>query len=49
MDAAGNLQPGKKKSTERIDGIVAAIMTLGRLLVQPVEKRFQITRGIIWI
>ncbi len=25
-DAAGNLKPSKKKSTERIDGIVAAIM-----------------------
>ena len=48
-DAAGNLKPSKKRSTERIDGIVAAIMGLGRLLVQPVEQRFQITRGIIWI
>jgi len=33
-DAAGNLKPSKKKSTERIDGIVAAIMGLGRALVQ---------------
>ena len=48
-DATGNLKPSKKKSTERIDGIVAAIMALGRLLVTPVEKRMQITRGIIWI
>jgi phage terminase large subunit-like protein len=30
MDAAGNLKPSKKKSTERIDGIVATIMALGR-------------------
>ena len=29
-DAADNLKPSKKKSTERIDGIVAAIMALGR-------------------
>ena len=29
-DAAGNLKPSKKKSTERIDGIVALIMALGR-------------------
>ncbi len=28
-DAAGNLKPSKKKSTDRIDGIVAAIMALG--------------------
>lgn len=34
-DAAGNLKPSKKKSTERIDGIVAAIMALGRALVRP--------------
>lgn len=30
-DAAGNLKPSKKKSTERIDGIVALIMGLGRM------------------
>lgn len=35
MDAAGNLKPSKKKSTERIDGIVAAVMGLGRILVLP--------------
>jgi len=34
MDAAGNLKPSKKKSTDRIDGLVAAIMALGRALVQ---------------
>ena len=27
-DAAGNLKPSKKRSTERIDGIVAAILGL---------------------
>ena len=26
LDAAGNLKPSKKRSTERIDGIVAAII-----------------------
>ncbi|NUQ47350.1 MAG: hypothetical protein HUU22_15100 [Phycisphaerae bacterium] len=34
-DAAGNLKPSKKKSTDRIDGVVAAIMGLGRLLCAP--------------
>lgn len=29
QDAAGNLKPSKKKSTERIDGMVAAIMAVG--------------------
>jgi phage terminase large subunit-like protein len=31
QDAAGNLKPSKAKSTERIDGHVAAIMALSRL------------------
>jgi phage terminase large subunit-like protein len=30
IDAAGNIKPSKKKSTERIDGIVASIMAIGR-------------------
>lgn len=29
QDAAGNIKPSKKKSTERIDGIVALVMGLG--------------------
>ncbi|WP_341304114.1 terminase TerL endonuclease subunit [Pseudomonas sp. TMP25] len=33
MDAAGNVKPSKKKSTERIDGIAAAIMAIGRAMV----------------
>lgn len=32
-DAAGNVKPSKKKSTERIDGMVATIMALGRVMV----------------
>ena len=35
QDAAGNLKPDKAKSTERIDGVVALIMALGRSMVQP--------------
>ncbi len=38
-DAAGNLKPSKKKSTERIDGIVASIMALGRAMLQPQRRR----------
>ncbi len=34
-DTAGNLKPSKKKSTDRIDGIVAAIMGLGRAMLAP--------------
>ena len=32
MDAAGNTKPSKKKSSEKIDGIVATIMALGRAM-----------------
>ena len=32
-DAAGNIKPDKEHSTEKIDGIVAAIMGLGRAMV----------------
>jgi len=34
-DAAGNLKSSKRKSTERIDGIVAVVMALDRALLQP--------------
>jgi phage terminase large subunit-like protein len=33
QDPAGNLKPDKSKSSEKIDGIVAAIMALGRAMV----------------
>ncbi len=34
---AGNLEPCKIKSTERIEGIVTAIMALGRAILRPVR------------
>jgi phage terminase large subunit-like protein len=36
---AGNLKPAKDKSTERIDGIVALIMAIGRAMVAQKELR----------
>ena len=33
MDAAGNLKPSKRKSNEKIDGIVATVMAAGRAMV----------------
>jgi phage terminase large subunit-like protein len=49
-DAAGNLKPSKKKSTERIDGIVAAIMGLGRAMVgAPAFESVYETSGLICI
>jgi phage terminase large subunit-like protein len=37
QDPAGNLKPAKDKSTERVDGIVALIMAIGRALVAQEE------------
>lgn len=34
-DPAGNIKPSKKKSTERIDGIVALVMAVGRATANP--------------
>lgn len=39
QDAAGNFKPSKAKSTERIDGIVAAVMAIGRAMVTPVSRQ----------
>ena len=33
QDAAGNIKPSKKRSREKIDGVVASIMGLGRALL----------------
>ena len=49
-DAAGNIKPSKKRSTERIDGIVALIMALSRMIVQPeVPESVYMHRGIDFI
>ncbi len=37
MDAAGNIKPDKAKATQRIDGIVALIMSLDRAIRHPEE------------
>ena len=39
QDPAGNLKPAKDKSTERIDGIVALIMAIGRAMVAQDEPQ----------
>lgn len=47
-DAAGNLKPSKKKSTEKIDGIVALVMALGRALESDGDgKSVYETRGVL--
>jgi phage terminase large subunit-like protein len=40
QDPAGNIKPSKAKSTERIDGIVAAVMAVGRAATQPAQQWF---------
>ena len=48
MNSAGDLKPCKKKSYERIDGITALVMGVGRAIVQP-EGSASVyeTRGIL--
>lgn len=50
QDEAGNLKPDKDKSSEKIDGIVALIMSVGRAIANPSAARSVYhTRGIITI
>jgi phage terminase large subunit-like protein len=48
-DAAGNLKPSKKKSTERIDGMVALIMALGRALFRDEDGSVYDDQGITFL
>lgn len=49
-DPAGNIKPDKSKSTERIDGVVAAIMALGMAMTTPTPKRSKYeTADLIWL
>jgi phage terminase large subunit-like protein len=47
QDAADNWKPSKKKSRERIDGIVALIMAIDRATTQPSSVYDR--RGIFWV
>ena len=38
QDPAGNIKPGKEKSVEKIDGIVASIMALDRCVRNGIEN-----------
>jgi phage terminase large subunit-like protein len=47
-DDAGNLKPSKRKSTERIDGIVALITGLSRAILEPADRASVYdTRGVL--
>lgn len=46
QDPAGNIKPDKAKSTDRIDGVVAAIMAVGRGVIEhPVASAWVIDTG----
>ena len=49
MDAAGNIKPSKRKSTQKIDGIVATVMALGRAISSvPEDEPLWMQRGGLW-
>lgn len=45
MDPAGNVKPDKEKSSEKIDGIVALVMALGRATARAAEAKASIYEG----
>lgn len=47
LDPAGNMKPDKEKSSEKIDGIVALIMALGRLIVHQTTEDVYSDRGVL--
>ena len=47
IDAAENMKPSKKKSTERIDGIVAAVMAIGRASTAEKSTAWSIADGVL--
>lgn len=47
QDAAGNLKPSKKKSTERIDCVVALINAIAGYLANPVKTSVYESRGAL--
>jgi len=50
LDPAGNMKPDKPSSAEKIDGVVAMIMALGRAMVQPKEEQDAYAeRGILTV
>jgi len=48
QDAAGNIKPSKKKSTEKIDGVVAMIMALSRAYDNFADSVYE-HRGLLFV
>jgi phage terminase large subunit-like protein len=50
QDGSGNYRPSKKKSTEKIDGVVSAIMALhSNMNAPPPQTSVYETRGLLYI
>jgi phage terminase large subunit-like protein len=51
QDAAGNIKPSKRKSTEKMDGVVALVMGLARAMLDEGGNVGSVydTRGIVFI
>ena len=50
QDAASNIKPNKKKSTEKIDGVVALVMGLARATIGGgVAESVYDERGILFV
>lgn len=47
QDPAGNIKPDKSKSTQRIDGIVALILALSRLMLRQEKRSPYKERGVL--
>jgi phage terminase large subunit-like protein len=49
-DAADNIKPSKKKSTEKIDGVVALLMGLARAMLEEADSgSVYDRRGVLFI
>lgn len=49
QDAAGNVKPSKAKSTERIDGVVAMIMGVGRAALNAEANSAYSSEGVMYV
>jgi len=49
VDAAGNIKPNRENRQQKIDGIVATVMALGRAMLQEEKKCCYSTRGLRFV
>ena len=48
LDAAGNMKPSKRRSSDKIDGVVSLLMALGRAMVaEALRPSVYESRGMI--